>query len=165
LTATAAGIVVMAGVLLAQALAWRDDRRIADQVVASHVRSLQVEHLTDKPSSDRHEVKPWFRDKLDYSPPVPDLTRQGFTLTGGRLDYLDERPVASLVYHRRKHAINVFVWPAKGAAERPARTMSRQGYHLISWERGGMAYWVISDLNAQELAEFAEALRAAEALP
>src|SRR5262249_1375615 len=104
-------------------------------------------------------------DKLDYSPPVADPSRQSFLLTGGRLDYLEGRPVAALVYHRRKHAINVFVWPTKGAAERPIRTTSRQGYQLIWWERGGMAYWVISDLNARELAEFVEALQASEQAP
>jgi anti-sigma factor RsiW len=157
-------LLALAG-LLAGAL-WRGaDDRLTEQVVANHVRSLQAEHLTDVASSDRHAVKPWFRGRLDYSPPIADLSRQGFPLTGGRLDYLDERPVAALVYHRRRHAINVFVWPAKGAAERPVRSLSRQGYQLVWWERGGMAYWVISDLNAPELGDFVEALRASEATP
>lgn len=130
---------------------------MAERVVAGHVRSLQVDHLTDVASSDRHTVKPWFRGQLDYSPDVPDLTTDGFPLAGGRLDYLNDRPVAALVYHRRKHAINVYTWPADGADQAP-RALSRNGYRLRHWQRGGMAYWAISDLNDAELDEFVRML-------
>ena len=158
LAATAAGVAVLAaGVLFWRAGPPAEDR-LAGEVVAGHVRSLQVSHLTDVASSDRHTVKPWFRGKVDFAPPVPDLSGHGYALTGGRLDYLADRPVAALVYHRRLHAINVFVWPADDS-EGGARSLGRQGFHIRSWHRSGMAYWVISDLNAGELDEFVRLFR------
>jgi anti-sigma factor RsiW len=105
-------------------------------------------------SSDRHTVKPWFRGKLDFSPQVPDLTPQGYSLSGGRLDYLTDRPVAALVYYRRLHAINLFTWPAADDDVKPVRGLARQGFHIRYWQRGGMSYWAISDLNEQEFDEF-----------
>lgn len=122
------------------------------EVVAAHVRSLQAEHLMDVPSSDRHTVKPWFAGKLDFAPEVPDLSAQGFTLVGGRLDYLGGRAVAAIVYRRRQHVINVFTWPSARRDESP-RSDTIQGYHVVYWVRNGMAWWAVSDLAPNELAE------------
>jgi anti-sigma factor RsiW len=169
LTAMAAGILLLIGVTLTGILVLRArnavDGGLENWIVAAHARSLQVNHLTDVVSTDRHTVKPWFQNKLDFSPQVPDLSAQGFTLSGGRLDYLADRPVAALVYQRGKHAINVFTWPATNDGEQPVRNFSRQGFHIRVWQRSGMVYWAISDLNDAELDQFVRDLREQSAEP
>src|SRR5881398_680617 len=130
------------------------DQFLATQLIASHVRSLMANHLTDVASSDQHTVKPWLDAKLDFAPPVVDLSQQGFPLIGGRLDYLDNRPVAALVYQRRKHLVNLFVWPAGPGAEKTMNTISRQGYHLLHWLDSEFNYWAVSDISEKELQEF-----------
>jgi anti-sigma factor RsiW len=131
---------------------------LAREVVGSHVRSLMAAHLFDIPSTNRHVVKPWFDGKLDFSPPVVDLAAHRFPLQGGRLDYVNGRAVAALVYHRRLHVINLLIWPAAGG-DTPPRAETRQGYHLVSWAKGGMAFWAVSDLNSDELNNFVQLLQ------
>lgn len=134
---------------------------LADEVLASHVRSLMPGHLSDVASSDQHTVKPWFDGKLDFSPPVHDFAGRGYPLLGGRLDYLNGRPVAALVYGRRKHVINVFLWPADGR-ERVTTPLMRKGYHVLHWATPDFAYWVASDVGLSELTEFGGMLRLAD---
>lgn len=139
------------------------DERIADEVVSGHARSIVTAHAIDVPSSDRHTVKPWLSSKLDFSPPVVDLAAAGFPLAGGRVDYLDNRPVAALVYHSRQHVIDLFVWPERNAtADAPMQASSKQGYNMLRWREGGMAFWAISDVNESELKAFAEAYASAK---
>lgn len=159
--AMAAALVVLAvaGLLTVNRMRGSHEQLMADAALASHIRSLQAGHLIDVESSDRHTVKPWFQGKLDFSPPVPDLSDLGWVLIGGRLDYMDGRPVAALVYQRRKHNINVFLWPQQGSASGEIEHRDAQGYQVLHWNGTDMTYWVVSDMNQAELTEFAKALR------
>ncbi|BCL80104.1 membrane protein [Ktedonobacteria bacterium brp13] len=134
--------------------------RLAQEVLDSHIRSLMANHLVDVPSSDQHTVKPWFNGKLDFSPPVVDLKAQGFPLVGGRLDYLDNQPVAALVYKRREHIINLFIWPSTQNIGGVTETNTPQGYHLIHWTKAGLTYWAASDLSLNELQQFVQLIQA-----
>jgi mycothiol system anti-sigma-R factor len=129
---------------------------LAEQIVTSHIRSLQPGHLFDVQSTDQHTVKPWFDGKLDFAPPVKDLADQGFPLVGGRLDYLDQRDVAALVYQRQKHFINVFIWPGELNTAEVPEVSNMRGYNLVFWQRGGMSFCAVSDLNSAELEQFAQ---------
>jgi anti-sigma factor RsiW len=133
--------------------------RMVREVASAHIRSLMADHLNDVASSDQHTVKPWFVGRLDFSPTVVDLTAQGFALVGGRLDYVNGRTVAAMVYQRRKHFINLFVWPANRNTETHQQSLTRQGFNIIHWERGGFNYWAVSDMNKAELSSFSELVR------
>jgi len=137
-----------------------EDQLILGDVVSAHLRSLQGDRLIDVQSTDQHTVKPWFNGRLDIAPPVIDLTGQGFTLIGGRLDYIDGRPVASIVYKRRAHVINLFVAQAMGP-ERRATIAKVQGFNIWRWTRSDLGFWAVSDINAEELQEFGEKFEAA----
>jgi anti-sigma factor RsiW len=130
---------------------------VAEEVVASHIRSLMPGHLIDVASSDQHTVKPWFDGRVDLAPIVVDFNEQGFPLVGGRLDYIGRQPVAAVVYKRRKHFINVFACPSVGSSAElgAARAWTIRGYNLLSWGAGDINYWMVSDAAASDL----EALR------
>jgi anti-sigma factor RsiW len=136
-----------------------------DAVLTAHVRSLQPGHLTDVVSSDQHTVKPWFTGKLDFSPLVPRLESEGFPLVGGRLDYVASRPVAALVYQHGAHIINVLTYPSETGAAVAPHLETRRGYQIANWSAGGMTYWVVSDLNADELRTFCTLMREADVAP
>jgi anti-sigma factor RsiW len=130
------------------------------ELVASHVRSqMLASHRLDVASSDSHTVKPWFQGKLDFAPPAKDLTDRGYPLVGGRLDYLGERPVAAIVYRRRDHVINLFVWPSTPADTASPEQAARQGFHLVHWTSAGLTFWAVSDLNEPELRQFARLIQ------
>jgi anti-sigma factor RsiW len=156
--ATAASMAIAFTLMLYSAVPSKT-QRIEHEIVASHFRSLLPDHLADVASSDWHTVKPWFAGKLDFSPPVHDLAQEGVALIGGRLDYIDERPVAAMAYRRLQHVLNVYVWPDKSHSMGPMQVTSEQGYQLIHWTQSDMNYWVISDMDAQELVGFARLLR------
>lgn len=135
------------------------ETRITAELVDAHVRSLQPGHLTDVLSTDQHTVKPWFDGKLDFIPPVTDFSQQGFPLVGGRLDIIDGQNVAALVYGRRKHFINVFVWPYREKESNLADSGSRQGYNWLRWQSGEMEFCLVSDASATDLRELKELIR------
>src|SRR5690242_13534228 len=159
--AVAAALAIAIG---SSALTWFTANRrattpmLADEVVASHIRSLMPGHLTDVRSNDQHNVKPWFNGRLDFSPTVPRLDSLGFPLVGGRLDYVHRRPVAVVVYSRRQHLVNVYSWPSEASMEIPRSLTTQQGYNLLHWRHAGVEYCVVSDLNASELQQFAALL-------
>jgi anti-sigma factor RsiW len=145
------------------AIVLRDDdrQRIESEIVSAHLRSLQAGHLTDVISTDQHTVKPWFNGKLDVSPPVIDLTAQGFTLIGGRLDYVDARAIGAVVYKRRAHVINLFVAQTSNTERHAASIETIQGFNIRRWSDRGLNYWAVSDIGADELAEFGDKFEAA----
>ena len=151
----AAVLVVTCGISTSAALWWARSSReidlVARDVVAAHVRGLLQESTVQVASLDTHTVKPWFAGRLDFTPVVKDLSHEGFRLVGGRLDYVGGQRVAVLVYGRQKHQISVFTWPA--TAEQAPSVGAPNGFNVIAWTRGGMAYWAISDLGESELAE------------
>jgi anti-sigma factor RsiW len=155
---------IAASVLLAISLGWNimllsrknAGGEIAQEIVSSHVRSLIGAHLLDVVSTDQHTVKPWFNGKLDYAPDVKDFAAAGFPLVGGRMDYFDHRAVAALVYKRREHVINLFIWPSSSPLTAPE---AASGFNLITWNKAGMDYCAISDLNQAELRQFADLYR------
>jgi anti-sigma factor RsiW len=139
------------------------DERLMQEVIASHVRSSMGEKLVDVASSDQHTVKPWLSSKLDFSPPVGDVSMpSGISFVGGRVDYLDARPVAALVYRQRKHVIDAYIWPS-AQGDTQMQPLSQHGFNVVHWTQGGMRFWVVSDLQRDELAVFARSLAQADA--
>jgi len=138
-----------------------DEARIQSEIVSAHLRSLQAGHLTDVLSTDQHTVKPWFNGRLDVAPPVVDLTAQGFTLVGGRLDYVDARALGAVVYRRRSHVINLFVAQTTNTGHRAATIETIQGFNIRRWSERGLNFWAVSDLAMDELADFGEKFESA----
>jgi anti-sigma factor RsiW len=135
-----------------------DHAALQHDVLAAHVRSLVQDKPIQIASSDGHTVKPWFNGRVDFAPPVKDLTANGFQLIGGRVDFVDNRRVAAIVYKRREHVINVFLWPATGSQMHGAHLMAGNGYNILTWSAPGTVYWAVSDLNAVELSELQKLL-------
>ena len=133
--------------------------RVVDNVVDAHVRGLVTNHPTDVASSDRHTVKPWFNGKLDFAPPVKDLEAEGFPLVGGRLDYVEGRSVATLLYRHRQHWISVFVWPDQTDKDTAPSSFSKRGYDVAQWRAEGLRFYVVSDISRSELGRFVALVR------
>jgi mycothiol system anti-sigma-R factor len=125
------------------------------QLISSHVRSLQPGHLTDVETTNQHIVKPWFNGKIDFAPPVPELADQGFPLAGGRLDSIDGKTVAALIYHRRLHTVNLFVWRGDSSA----RTELEDGFAIAEWSEDGLRFAAVSDIPMADLREFEQLYR------
>jgi anti-sigma factor RsiW len=136
-----------------------NEAAVTNEIISAHVRSLMASHLFDIASSDQHTVKPWFAGKLNFSPNVKDYSGQGFPLIGGRLDYIGGKPVAALVYQHQKHIINVFEWTNGSSHNQKRMVEIHQGFNLISDQYGEIRFWMISDLNAEELGQLADLLK------
>jgi len=163
----AAGAALSAAVAasLVLTLGHDEEKTIEGEIVSAHLRSLQAGHLTDVETSDRHTVKPWFNGKLDVAPPVVDLTAQGFTLIGGRLDYINGEAAAAIVYRRRNHLINLFIARRVSGRAGGERIDTIRGFNVQNWAEGGLEFWSVSDINVDELREFGQKFRAALAPP
>ncbi|HTB45191.1 MAG TPA: anti-sigma factor [Acetobacteraceae bacterium] len=136
------------------------DDAVVQSVIGDHVRSLMADHLTDVLTSDQHTVKPWLSARLDVSPAVRDLKDEGFPLVGGRLDYVDGHPAAAVVYRHAKHVINLFAWASPGKPDTGFHDESRQGFNIVTWRHGGITYYAVSDVEADQLSEFAKLVEA-----
>ena len=153
---------VLLGFFLGQNLSPRSSNQaLLAEITDSHIRSLFGTHLTDVVSFDQHTVRPWFEGKLDFAPPVEDLSGHEFPLVGGRVEYIGGRPVAALVYQRRKHFINLFIWPTGGTAKPVAAIKPQRGYNILHWRTAGMNYWAVSEVNEDDLRKFAAAFSGA----
>jgi len=150
----AAAVVLVASGLVFQIRSVHEDDRLVAELTSSHIRSLMAAHLTDVASTDQHTVKPWFDGRIDFAPPVRDLKESGFPLIGGRLDVIDSRPVAALVYGRQKHFLNLFIWPAKMTEPKKLQAAQQNGYNVLRWSDGRMDFGVVSDLNETDLRLF-----------
>lgn len=156
-------LAIAAGIALVVTTIWLSTRMVAGnhrallaaEVTSAHVRSLMADHLWDVRSTDQHTVKPWFDGKLDFAPDVGNFAEASYSLEGGRLDYLLDRPVAALVYLHQKHFINLFIWPAAGESDYELVAANEKGYVLLHWVHAGMNYWAISDMNEDGLRSFA----------
>jgi anti-sigma factor RsiW len=159
------GLAASLALALVVGFAWGGARarknQLVDEAINDHVRSLLASHLLDVASTDQHTVKPWFAGKLDFAPPVVDLAPSGFPLDGGRLEHFDGRPAAALVFHRRAHAINLFVWPANGGAVASGQS-GHNGYNAETWSHGDLNFLAVSEIPAAELGQFADAFRASQ---
>ncbi len=140
------------------------DERLGQEVIAGHVRSTLTQHLVDVASCDHHTVKPWLSSRLDFSPPVPELGLPAVMFLGGRVDYLDGRPVAALVYQQGNHVVNSFVWPDSGADSR-ATVSTQRGFQMAHWRRGNMKHWVISDVNREAFMTLVQRLASSDDQP
>jgi anti-sigma factor RsiW len=162
----AASLSFAAVLAVAVNLAWLQsskDERLMEDVVASHVRSTLGQHLVDVASSDRHTVKPFLSSKLGFSPPVDELQIPGSVFLGGRVDYLDGRPVAALVYRQGQHIVNSFVWPSTARSDSAPSFSASRGFQTAQWSHDGMNHWVISDVNRQEFGLVVGAIQSASA--
>ena len=152
--AVVAGALVASVATLQVASAPQDDALVA-QLINGRSRSIVTGHQIDVASSDQHTVKPWLSSKLDFSPNVIDLAASGFPLRGGRLDYVNNRAVAVLVYGHHEHLIDLYIWPEDTARDSAAsRALSRRGVNVLHWTAGGMTHWAVSDINEADLKEF-----------
>jgi len=146
--------VLAAGIVLVRP---GDEEALLREMVASHVRSTLGNRLIDVASSDQHTVKPWLSARLPFSPPVADFSQEGFELAGARLDYVGGHPVAVLVYKRRQHLIDAFIWPGSGPRD---SAYSRDGFNVERSSAEGMRICLVSDLNRNELSDLARLLTA-----
>ena len=151
-TAALAAACVLSSLITWTAITWQSTSpRLESDVVSAHIRSLLQDSPIQVASSDSHTVKPWFTGRIDFSPEVKNFAAEGFPLVGGRIDYVGDRRVGAVVYKRNLHVVNVFMWPAASADPIGVQRHVLKGYNVLHWSKGGVTYWAVSDLNADEL--------------
>jgi anti-sigma factor RsiW len=133
---------------------------LVDEAVAAHARSLQLDHALDVEASDQHVVKPWFEGKVGFAVPVRDYAAEAYALAGGRLDYLDGRPAAALVYRHGKHLLNLFVVDAQGERDASPRRDNLRGFNCWRWTSAGLRYLLVSDVDDAQMSALARRMAA-----
>ncbi|MBS0519889.1 MAG: anti-sigma factor [Proteobacteria bacterium] len=156
--ATAASLLVAASLGWMGGMLTTQQGREADELVSGYLRVASSEHPVDVVSSDRHTVKPWFAGRIDYAPPVYDLTTSGFPLLGGRVDIHDSRKVAVLVYGHNQHKVALTLWPAAEGNGTPVEMSRRNGFVLAQWRHGGFEMRAASDVQPTDMEAFAKAI-------
>jgi anti-sigma factor (TIGR02949 family) len=133
-------------------------KEISRQAVLRHSQSISADHLVDVASANPQVVKSWLTAKLDFSPPVVGFPAAGYSLLGGRLELIQNRSVAAVVYKHDKEIITLFCWPPK-KEHLPTSDHLVQGYHVCAWSNAECNYILISKLSARETDEFVDSFR------
>ena len=76
---------------------------------------------------------------------MPEGVDPAFVLAGARLDSLDRRPVATLVYRYGNHTVDVFVRPLADAGEPPRRLV--RGFTVARAVGAGMEWRGVADVE------------------
>jgi anti-sigma factor RsiW len=148
-----------AALLLFAIAGWRLNRylpnddyqaELAQEIVAAHMNSLHPGNLTGLASNDERVVQAWLQGKARFALPVHDFSQQGFQLLGARMDLVEDRTIAALVYARGNHLVNVFIWPTR-ERDRASREGSRQGFQWVDWQKGKIEFCAVSDADPGDL--------------
>jgi len=154
----AAAVVVFSLFLALNVLLPDSGRELSRQAVLLHAQSLASDHPVDVTSTNPQVVKSWLAAKLDFVPPVVGFPASGYSLFGGRVDIIQNRSVAALVYKHDKDVVTLFCWPPKKQHLSKSDHLI-EGYHVSTWSNAECNYILVSKLSDRETDEFVDSFR------